>query len=193
MKRLFSKLFHRPQSHGEYVITVLDGAKLESLPRWQDYFDLRRYSFDDRWRALSAIPGLVKQQTVKQNLHPTVGLRLLTKALANDLSTISQVAVNYAALGSSTSAVAAGNTQLGTEVYRKAISSLGWDATNAKFYATAFFGLTETTGTYEEVGLFINGTGTANSGTLWSRALQNIVKTSSDSLTIDYIDTFTSS
>ena len=78
MQRLFSKLFHNPKSHGEYVITVLDGKRLESLPNWHDYFDLKKYSFEGRWKRLSSIPGLVKQQTVRPNLNPTVGLRILT-------------------------------------------------------------------------------------------------------------------
>ena len=182
-----------PQSSGMYILTLLDDEILRSLPNWRDYFELSKYSLARRKRAFDKIPGLVKERTVQVNLNPSVGLRQLAKALSNNIAGVSEITVNYSALGTGVTAPAAGDTQLQTETFRKTISSVTYGTSDTKFYATAFYTAPETSGTFREVGLFINGTGTANSGTLWSRAAINVTKALTESLTVDYIDTFTSS
>ena len=187
------RIREKPASYGRYVFTLLDDTILQSLPDWQSYFDLTRYSMEARYRAFRAIPGLVKRRIVHENLNPSVGLRQVCKALSNNIAGASEIAVNYGSVGTGTNAPAAGDTTLQTETYRKAVSSLTYGTSNTKFYATMFYTASETSGTFREVGLFINGTGTANSGTLWSRAAINVTKAVTETLTVDYIDTFTSS
>ena len=92
--------------------------------------------------------------------------------------------VNKAALGSSTTTPAISNTQLGTEVYRNNIASKS-NAANV-VSVTAYFNPTETTGTYREAGIFVDGTGAANTGVLVSRVAINITKTSSQTLTLEW-------
>lgn len=119
-----------------------------------------------------------------ENLIPTVGRTAIADHLTNASPSPASLRINYTALGSGTTAPANANTQLETEVYRKAVASQT-KANNVAYY-TAFYTATETSGTYREAGVFINGTGTANSGTLFSRVAINITKTTSETLTIDY-------
>lgn len=81
-------------------------------------------------------------------------------------------------------APAVGNTQLVTEVYRNNLASKSNVANLA--YATAFFNATETTGTYTEAGIVVDGTASANTGVLVSRVAINITKSSSQTLTLEW-------
>ena len=124
--------------------------------------------------------------TVKEykNLIPTVGRAAIASWLTNSSPTPASMRLNYTALGTGTTAPANGDTQLQTETFRKAIAS----ETNSNniAYATAFYTAPEVSGTFKEAGIFMNATGTANSGTLFSRVAIDITKTTSQTLTIDY-------
>lgn len=117
------------------------------------------------------------------NLIPTVGRTLIANNLT-DPTPDNAILINYAALGSSTTSPANGDTQLTTETYRNAIASRTNVANIA--YATAYFSQAETSGTYREAGIFCNATGTANSGVLLSHVSINVTKTLSQKLTIDW-------
>lgn len=118
------------------------------------------------------------------NLLPTVGRAAVANHLTSATPSPTALRANYVALGTNTTAPANGDTQLGTETYRNTTAS----ATNSSNigYVTGFFGLTETSGTFRECGLFMGATGAANSGTLLSHAAINITKTTSNTLTIDW-------
>lgn len=118
-----------------------------------------------------------------RNIVPTVGRTMIANNLTN-ASPTNVMKITHCALGSSGTAVANSDTQLGTEVYRNAIASI----TNASNigYATGFFSATETSGTYAECGIFSNGTGTANTGVLLSHVLVSITKSTSVTLTLDW-------
>lgn len=133
------------------------------------------------------------EEYVQSNLVVTSGLTAVTKALSNNISAVSAIAVNYAAVGSGTTAVAAADVQLTTESFRKTITSLNYS--NGSFFGGMYIDYTESSGTYYEGGLFITGTSTANSGTILNHVLLNsptgIVKTTAQVLTINYQITFT--
>jgi hypothetical protein len=118
------------------------------------------------------------------NIICTVGMAAINDHLTNASPSPSTLRINYIALGTNTTTPAIGDTQLGTETYRNAIASQ--TKSNAIAYATGFFSATEVTGTFREVGLFIAGTGSANSGTLLSHAAINITKGGTETLTIDW-------
>ncbi len=127
--------------------------------------------------------GRIKRVMTVENIIPTVGREML----ANNLTAASPTntpRVTHVALGSGTNTPANGDTTLQTETYRNAAAS----RTNVSniAYITGFFSATETSGTYREVALFCNGTGSANSGVLLSRVAVNITKTTSETLTIDW-------
>lgn len=131
-----------------------------------------------------AITGKVLRVWKGHNLCPTVGRAAIANALTDATPAPATTRINYVALGSGTNAPANGDTTLQTETYRNTVAS----ETNASniAYITGFFSATETSGTYREAGLFIEGTGSANSGTLLSRVAINITKSSSETLTLDW-------
>lgn len=121
---------------------------------------------------------------IVENVTPTVGRTIIAKAMSGYLSTLADVQVNYVALGTASTAPAITDTQLGTELYRKLISSMSY--TNSYFYGTAFYAAGQGTGTLKEHGLFIAGTASANSGSIISHLLTGtIVKGALDTLTIE--------
>ncbi len=131
--------------------------------------------------------GKIDKQWIVENLVPTVARTMIANNLTS-ASPTNVMKITHCALGSSSTAAANADTQLGTETYRNAIASI----TNAGniAYATGFFTATETSGTYNEIGIFSNGTGSANTGILISHVITTIVKTTSQTLTIDWTITF---
>lgn len=121
---------------------------------------------------------------VFENIIPTVARTGIASWLTNASPSPASIRINYSALGTGGGTPANGDTQLTTETYRKAISSA--TNTNNVAYCTAFYTAIETSGTFTEAALFMNATGTANSGTLFSRVAISVTKTTSQTLTIDY-------
>lgn len=128
--------------------------------------------------------GEIKRRNLQFNLIPTVGRAVIANQLTSASPSPASPRINYTTLGTGTNAPANADTQLQTETYRKAVAS----QTNASnvAYCTAFYTAEEVSGTFREAGMVINGTGTANSGTLFSRVAINITKSTSETLTVDY-------
>lgn len=127
--------------------------------------------------------GKVKRVYEYDNILPTVGRQMLADNLTNG-SPDNTPRITHVALGSDATAVANGDTILGTETYRNTVAS----QTNAGHiaYFTGFFDATETTGTYNEAGLFADGTGSADTGILFSHVNISITKSAVETLTIDW-------
>lgn len=119
----------------------------------------------------------------RDNLIPTSGRAAIASWLTNASPTPASILVNYGGIGTGTTAPANGDVQLQTETYRKAIASTT-SASNIAYF-TQFFTAAEVSGTFREAGLFMSGTGTANSGTLLSRVAINITKAVTETMTID--------
>ncbi len=128
---------------------------------------------------------LVRQFTI-ENITTTVGRSVLAQRLSG--TTTYTGVVNYGAIGTNSAAPAVGNTTLGTEIYRKALSS-GTFLNNIA-YIENFYTATEVSGTFEEYGFFIDGTGAANSGQLFNRFTQAITKSVTESLNVQSTVTF---
>lgn len=123
---------------------------------------------------------LVREYKVT-NLITTVGRSVVAQRLAND-TTYTGV-INYGALGSSATAVANGDTTMTTEVFRKVVASAS-DTTNQAFI-DFFYSKTDTNGTYEEFGTFIDGTASVDTGQMFTHALTGgWVKSASESMTV---------
>lgn len=125
----------------------------------------------------------VKRTYRYKNLVPTVAKTMIANNLTAASPTNTMLAT-HVVLGSSTTAPAASDTQLGTETYRNTVASIT-NAANIAYF-TGFFTTTETSGTYRECGVVSNGTGTANTGILLSHVAINIVKSTSETLTLDW-------
>jgi hypothetical protein len=168
---------------GVYTIRVADIVTDEARALEKEIAWKRDLGQDFRV-LLDALHSMCSVKTyVLENIVPTVGRTMIANNLTN-VSPTNVMKITHSALGSGSTAPANSDTQLATETYRNAIASIS-NATNTG-YATGFYTTTETSGTYAEVGLFCNGTGSANSGVLLSRVLASITKTTSQTLTIDW-------
>lgn len=132
--------------------------------------------------------GEVKHESRKKNLVVTVGLTLLANRIS-DATPDSGCLVNYVAVGTGTNAPAAGNTQLQTENARKTVTSRINSGAVAAI-STTFNAGEVPTSTIKELGLFIDGTGSANSGSLLARVNDDFAVTALDSVFIDWRITF---
>jgi len=115
-----------------------------------------------------------------ENITTTVGRSVFAQRLAGVNTYTGNV--THTALGTSNAAPAVGNTTLGTETYRKALSS-GTFLNNVSYLET-FFTAAEVNGTFEEYGNFIDGTGAANSGQLFNRFIQTVAKSNVETLNV---------
>lgn len=123
---------------------------------------------------------LVREHSVK-NIIVTTGRAVVAQRLAND-TTYTGI-INYGALGSNATTPVNGNTTLGTEVFRKTVASAS-DTDNIAFI-DFFYSKSDTNGTYEEFGTFIDGTGSADTGQMFTHALTGgWTKTASESMTV---------
>lgn len=122
----------------------------------------------------------LKRQMVVENLTTTAGRSVLMQRLAG-ITTYTGI-VNYGALGTTNTAANVADVKLGTEVYRKGLSS-GTYSTNIA-YLENFYTATEVTGTFEEYGFFIDGTGTVDSGQLWNRWVATNAKTNVETMNV---------
>lgn len=164
----------------EYAALVAFSERGENEPRPRgEYIQLR-----DAYHAKAKVA-----EHVFSNLVPTVGRSVLAQRLAGTVTYTGTV--NYAAIGSATTSPTNGDTQLGTEVYRQTITSATY--VNNIAYLSCFIAQGTATGTHNEGGLFIDGTGSANTGQLFSHVLFTpaIVKGALNSLTLDVTLTLT--
>jgi hypothetical protein len=101
--------------------------------------------------------------------------------------------ITYVALGSSSTAVNAADTQLGSEQTRKALTVAQTASSTGQVISTVYFAPGEANSfTIAEIGWFAGSTatGTANSGVLIAHVLYSLSKTSTQSLQINRTDQF---
>jgi len=156
--------------------------------------DQQKRLFEENFKIQTELEeSCLVERIVDKNIVCNVGLTQLTKALSGNLSTLSEAQVNYAAVGSGSTTPAAGDTTLATETFRNTVNTLNY--ADQVFFASMFIDFTEDSGTYKEAALFINGTASADSGSMFDRVLLNaptgIVKSTSQILTISFQITFT--
>lgn len=172
---------------GHYVLTIGDVSSPEAQLLQSQIVELRDKG--DNAGALLLVREFNKRFTVSKevvhNLVPTVGRTMQAARLAGT-TTLTGV-VNKVALGTNSSTPVNADTQLGTETYRNTLLSATYASNIA--YLTGFFTAAEVNGTFSEVGLFVDGTASANTGTLFSHALASITKSSIQTLTIDWVVT----
>jgi hypothetical protein len=91
--------------------------------------------------------------------------------------------INYGAVGTASTAVADSDTALDAEAARVQIATL--TRTDDQISIDFYFSKSTTSGTFEEFGTFIDGTGSADSGLLFNRALTGgWAKTSLEAMTV---------
>lgn len=185
-----------PGIHGHYRITRADPSRAvreyeDILETMKTYERIKQRMPHALLQALlnkyhTAANAVVHEVT---NLIPTAGRSVLAQRLAG--TTTYSGTVNYMAVGSGTAAPANGDTTLGSEAYRQTLSSSTY--TNHVAYLSCFIAAGDATGTHTEAGLFIDGTGSADTGQLFSHVKFSaaIVKGALNTLTLDATLTFT--
>lgn len=147
----------------------------ENKKHWIEYNnlleDLERYKSKD-------------SITIK-NITTTVGRSVLAQRLGG--TTTYTGTVNYTALGTGNTAPTVADSTLETETYRKALSS-GTFSNNIAYLET-FFTAAEVSGTFEEYGMFIDGTGTADTGQLFNRFTSSVTKSGTETLNVQSVIT----
>ena len=124
--------------------------------------------------------GNVKQEFDVPNLVVTVGKNYIASRMASNSATV----MSHMAIGTGTGSPAAGDTTLGTEAGRVAVSS--FSASTNTVTATATFPAGTGTGAITEAGI-LNGSST---GTLLCRTTFPVVnKASGDSIAITWVIT----
>ena len=102
---------------------------------------------------------------------------------------LTDLGIKYIAVGTGSTAPAATDTQLQTEVFRKALTSSANGATAGEGVYTLYLSPQDVVGTaIAEVVWFAGSgaTGTANSGVLIGRALYSHTKTATESINISF-------
>lgn len=123
------------------------------------------------------------------NLVVNGGLDLLARAVESNAV---DTQITYLALGSSATAAAATDTALGSEQFRKQVTAYTTGITTGEVTVTTYIAPGEANAfTINEFGWFAeDATGTANSGTMVARVVQNETKNNTIALQIDRTDTF---
>lgn len=102
---------------------------------------------------------------------------------------VTDISVHYVAVGTSSTAPTTGDTQLGAEVFRKALTNSANGAGAGASVLTLYLSPQDVVGTaIAEVGWFAgsSASGTANSGVLIARGLYSHTKTASESINIPF-------
>jgi len=120
------------------------------------------------------------RELLKKNITTTIGRAVIAQRLAA-INTYSGN-VTHTALGDSPTAPSIADTLLGNEVYRKALSS-GTSLNNISYLET-FFTAAEVSGTFQEYANFIDGTGSVDTGQLFNRFTQAVVKSAVETLNV---------
>jgi len=125
---------------------------------------------------------LVREQ-VHHNIVVTAGRAELANRITGTAG--NNTVIDDGALGTSTTSPSNSDTTLGSEVFRKVKASES--TTDNIAFIDWFYSKSDTNGTYEEFGSFINGSGTGNpdTGSLFTHLLTGgWTKTSSESMTV---------
>lgn len=133
-----------------------------------------------RWSATLLGPdGAVKQRVQGDNVVCTNGKEFLASFLYSSAVAAATFTCRYVAIGTDTTAEAAGNTALGTELAR--VSGVVSYVSNQIYRVTATFAAGTGTGAIAEYGVFSSSTG----GTMLNRDTEAVInKGASDTLTV---------
>ncbi len=125
------------------------------------------------------------------NIIPTVSRQQIGKALSGNITLVTEIKITHQELGTGTATPA--NTDVGLQTpsgsTRKNISSLAYSLNQMNI--ASFWAAGEATGTWTEYAVFMNGSGTSNSGVIFNRVLISITVAPSDALTLDGTVTIT--
>lgn len=144
---------------------------------WLGEFDIFIKSQNGDWEL---------DRTIKNTITDS-GLNMLRETMRG---IITNAEIKYIAVGTNSTAVSTSDTQLGTEIFRKAVYSKTAVSTGV-LQTIAILTETEAVANIQEIGVFAGSTAsiTANTGIMISRILYNRNKTNLESIQIQRTDT----
>jgi len=143
-----------------------------------------------KWMECSKLGKIPKKARVIEahNLVP-LAIRSSMATLVSGTTITPTLKANYLALGTGSTAVSNSDAQLTTETLRAAFTNR--TATNNVAYLDCFFGSSQVAGqSFQEAGIFIDGSASANSGYLLSHVLSSIIVGANENLTCNCSVTF---
>jgi len=132
--------------------------------------------------------GNVLQEDKLKNLITSAGKNLLAESLRNASL---DAEIKFIAIGSDNTAPSSGDTTLGNETFRKAVTSQTAGGSVGVTITNLYVAPEEAVGTIEEIGFFSgsSASATTDSGTLFARVLYSRTKTAVESIQIERTDT----
>ena len=132
--------------------------------------------------------GNVLQEDKLKNLITSAGKNLLAESLRNGSL---DAEIKFIAIGSDNTAPSSGDTTLGNETFRKAVTSQTAGGSVGVTITNLYVAPEEAVGTIEEIGFFSgsSASSTTDSGTLFARVLYSRTKTAVESIQIERTDT----
>ena len=132
--------------------------------------------------------GNVLQEDNLKNLITSAGKNLLAESLRNASL---DAEIKFIAIGSDNTAPSSGDTTLGNETFRKAVTSQTAGGSVGVTITNLYVAPEEAVGTIEEIGFFSgsSASSTTDSGTLFARVLYSRTKTAVESIQIERTDT----
>jgi len=131
---------------------------------------------------------IVLQEDKLKNLITSAGKNLLAESLRNASL---DAEIKFIAIGSDNTAPSSGDTTLGNETFRKAVTSQTAGGSVGVTITNLYVAPEEAVGTIEEIGFFSgsSASATTDSGTLFARVLYSRTKTAVESIQIERTDT----
>ena len=132
--------------------------------------------------------GNVLQEDNLKNLITSAGKNLLAESLRNASL---DAEIKFISIGSDNTAPSSGDTTLGNETFRKAVTSQTAGGSVGVTITNLYVAPEEAVGTIEEIGFFSgsSASATTDSGTLFARVLYSRTKTAVESIQIERTDT----
>lgn len=145
----------------------------------KDAHDMDPLRFDELMAELGSLCRV--REVTKHNIVVLTGRQVFARILIGDMTYSGNI--NYGALGTDATAVNAADTVLGTEVSRKLFARRTRTSAAANF--DFFYSQADTDGTYEEFGMFIDGSATVDTGQLFNHVLTGgWTKTNVEAMTV---------
>lgn len=146
-----------------YAIECQEAQEIDALLRDASHIEPNEYK-----KLLARLEEICTVRTFSvQNQVVLSGRSVFARLLVGDTTYSGEI--NYGALGTGSAAVSDSDTVLDTEVKRKGTATQ--IRTNDSVTVDFYYSKSDTNGTYEEFGTFIDGTSTVDTGQLYNRVL----------------------
>lgn len=162
-------------------VTKEDNFLMKELEKWATESPEKMRKFIEKCE------HLIVDKIIRKNITVTAGREWMAKILCNTSSQTNDYVTHFI-IGDDASAATVGDTDLGNELFRKAVSSAAEDGATANI--STFIAASEANFDWEEWGHVVDGTATTDSGVMLSHHIDSTVsKSSPNTVTVDSVYT----